>query len=248
MRDVSCAIGATGASVQTPIRGRPILRPGSVSAALSRLFRSSVPGAHAAPLRSASRWSSPARDRPLRFAQHAGGVARPARKRSARVVGHQRARAGEQRCRFLLGAGNGGRHHLKQHQQQDARGRCHDERGGGGHGSGSHASILASSKENQMEKKAAEFLRLVPSKKILRLGRLHMSVERITSLQICAGEIIASVVRPRTEPEFIVRIASGSETRRRIFGRESTHVKNWTCNGKCKIPIWAQEMDRYSQN
>jgi hypothetical protein len=93
------------------------------------------------------------------------------------------AREGEQRCRFLLGAGNGGRHHLKQHQQQDARGRCHDRRGGGGHGSGSHASILASSKENQMEKKAAEFLRLVPSKKILRLGRLHMSVERITSLQ-----------------------------------------------------------------
>jgi hypothetical protein len=75
-----------------------------------------------------------------------------------------------------------------------------------------------------------------------------MSVEQITSPQICAGEIITSVVRPRTEPEFAARIASGSETRRRIFGRESTHAKNWTCNDKCKIPIWAQEMDRYSQN
>jgi hypothetical protein len=109
------------------------------------------------------------RDRPLRFAwyagpraRRAGGVARPGRERSARVVGHQRTREGEQRCCFLLRAGNGGRHHLKQHQQQDAHGRCHDGRGGGGHGSGSHTSILASSKENQMEKKAAEFLRLVP--------------------------------------------------------------------------------------
>jgi hypothetical protein len=245
MRDVSCAIGATGASVQTPIRGRPILRPGSVSAAPSPLFRSSVPGARAALLRSASRWSSPARDRPLRFARHAGGVARPARKRSARVVGHQRARAGEQRCRFLLGAGNGGRHHLKQHQQQDARGRCHDERGGGGHGSGSHASILASSKENQMEKKAAEFLRLVPSKK----NPASWTTSHVGGANyLPAREIIASVVRPRTEPEFTVRIASDSETRRRIFRRESTHAKNWTCSGKCKIPIWAQEMDRYSQN